>query len=156
MEGLDCEFYQYRPLGSDQIRLLEVEPCADSGASVFCTLQHYTHEHLDDIVVRGIRKKQYETLSYTWGGPLPDSAHLTDLIFIDGQPFRVTSNLNQALKRFRQLNIYGKMIWVDALCIDQDHLDERSQQVSKMDNMYWNSRNTMIRQRATLLSPMQA
>jgi len=43
-------------------------------------------------------------------------------------------------------NTYGEpeYLWIDALCIDQDDLDERSRQVSFMKEIYQQAQHTMI------------
>jgi hypothetical protein len=47
----------------------------------------------------------------------------------------VTANLLVALKRLR-LPTLRRYIWIDALCIDQENVDERTRQVSIMDKIY--------------------
>ena len=73
-------------------------------------------------------------LSYVWG----DAGNRCD-ISLNGCLFSITSNLYQALLQLRdsfevrRMNLY---IWIDAICINQDDLDERAAQVRKMDIVY--------------------
>lgn len=55
----------------------------------------------------------------------------------------VRSNLFVALKRFRRKRKRVKM-WIDALCIDQSDMIERSEQVKKMHELYLHADNVCI------------
>ncbi|KAK9773324.1 putative Heterokaryon incompatibility domain-containing protein [Seiridium cardinale] len=55
----------------------------------------------------------------------------------------VRSNLFVALKRFRHKRDV-RMMWIDALCIDQDDKNERSAQVKKMHELYLHATNVCI------------
>ncbi|PKS11156.1 hypothetical protein jhhlp_002917 [Lomentospora prolificans] len=75
----------------------------------------------------------YMALSYVWGSPEP---HRT--IFLNGAPFSVGPNLFDALlllrrsQRIRQ----GFKLWVDAICVNQADIIERSVQVGRMRDIY--------------------
>jgi hypothetical protein len=75
----------------------------------------------------------YETLSYTWGDQTD-----TRGIVINGEGFRVTANLEAALRSLRLKHRFeGRYrLWVDAICIDQENLHERARQVAKMREIY--------------------
>jgi hypothetical protein len=75
----------------------------------------------------------YESLSYVWG----DIRHCVD-IRIDGFNFPVTRNLYEALKHL-VLEDAVRVVWVDAICINQNDLHERSHQVSQMRYIYQNA-----------------
>ena len=70
----------------------------------------------------------YETLSYTWGAP---TGILEPYVLCDGSPISITPNLNAALRALRYLNAV-RLLWVDAICIDQQNLEERGRQVGYM------------------------
>ncbi|KAL8714717.1 MAG: hypothetical protein Q9225_006509 [Loekoesia sp. 1 TL-2023] len=73
---------------------------------------------------------QYEALSYVWGGsPGPET------ILLRGQSIPVTSNLASALRHLRSKD-YHRVLWVDALSINQDDLEERNHQVRQMRSIY--------------------
>lgn len=82
---------------------------------------------------------QYHALSYIWGDPKP-----TDHMILDGSPFRITHNLGAALKHLRATKLFAGEaalpIWIDAICINQADLAERSQQVSIMGSIYSGAR----------------
>lgn len=113
--------YKYhRLLESRNIRLLKLLPESE-GPDLKCEL---VEASLDDKTLR------FEALSYVWGSA-------TDATFLECQDrcIAITSNCFDALWSLR----YSKkprMLWVDAVCIDQSSLSERSQQVSLMGDIY--------------------
>lgn len=72
----------------------------------------------------------YEALSYAWG-----STERSDIILANGRPLGVTNNLRLALSHLRCPD-RDRILWVDALCIDQDNLRERTHQVGQMARIY--------------------
>ncbi|KAI1866277.1 uncharacterized protein JN550_007665 [Neoarthrinium moseri] len=118
---MDVPCYQYRSLDihSRQIRLLHLLPGVWDD-QVSCELHVAS---LDDT-------PEYQALSYVWGSP-----ETTKLILLHGCEVPVTTNLHAALRRLR-LPTDTRVIWIDALCINQSLLDELSQQVSIMGEIY--------------------
>jgi len=109
------------------IRLLELLP-GEGDALLNCNL---VHVFLED-------KPAYEALSYCWG----DTARLLPIQCGTGR-LNITENLQAALLSLRKENEV-RIIWVDALCINQDDLLERSQQVQIMRNIYQAARKTLV------------
>jgi Heterokaryon incompatibility protein (HET) len=72
----------------------------------------------------------FECLSYTWGEPIFDHA-----IILDGSLLPITKNLDSAL-RSAQRAAETSLLWVDAICINQDNLEERAHQVQRMKTIY--------------------
>jgi Heterokaryon incompatibility protein (HET) len=72
----------------------------------------------------------YEALSYVWGDP-----SIKQAIRVDGKPFDIALNLVAALRRLRYPN-NNRRLWVDAICINQGDLDERSSQVAIMSAIF--------------------
>lgn len=72
----------------------------------------------------------YEALSYTWG---TDKG--TNPVQVNGVDVGVTSNLQAALLALRQPK-KSRVMWIDALCINQTDLHERSHQVQQMGHIY--------------------
>ncbi|KAH9208523.1 heterokaryon incompatibility, partial [Leptodontidium sp. 2 PMI_412] len=72
----------------------------------------------------------YEALSYVWG----DNGSQKK-IFIDGIPFAITPTLHAALENLR-LEYDERILWIDALCINQANEHERTNQVSCMGRIY--------------------
>lgn len=74
----------------------------------------------------------YEALSYAWG----DTAKTYEITCRNNSSsLRVTLNCYNAL---RSLRLPGKTrtLWIDAICIDQEDLDERRAQVAIMQSIY--------------------
>ncbi|KAF4345911.1 heterokaryon incompatibility het-6 [Fusarium beomiforme] len=90
----------------------------------------------------------YKCLSYTWGEPGGDEtdeswSKPSENILIDGLEMRIRRNLYNALTALRQEGIYGP-IWIDALCINQDDIEERNIQVAQMANVYKNAEEVIV------------
>ncbi|QDS77734.1 hypothetical protein FKW77_004484 [Venturia effusa] len=86
-------------------------------------------------------KPHFTALSYTWGPPLPsqkDEPHKRWLVKIGDTLCCVQKNLYDCLEQFSQSaeELYNGDLWIDALCINQDDEDERSQQVNRMAQIY--------------------
>ncbi|OCK83998.1 HET-domain-containing protein, partial [Lepidopterella palustris CBS 459.81] len=124
--------YQYSPLlGLGRIRLLRLMPLGKTD-HIQCQLFDYPIEET------GERTCLYEALSYVWGGlDKPRS------ISIGGYDLPVTTNLYAALLHLRDQFI-ERILWVDAICIDQDNLIERAQQVQFMGTIYCKAHRVIV------------
>lgn len=89
-------------------------------------------------VARLVAEEEYETLSYVWGKP-EDCGSIT----LDRARFTVTINLQQALSALRSAT-ESRRFWIDAICINQDDLEERSFQVGLMGQIYRRSKETFV------------
>ncbi len=109
----------YPPLSSDkrEIRLLHLEP-GDGDAALQCRLS----------VVSLDSDPSYEALSYCWGNG-------TSQVLVDAHPVLIPRNLDAALRRFREPN-RERILWADAICIDQSQTEERNAQVALMADIY--------------------
>ncbi|KAH7377533.1 heterokaryon incompatibility protein-domain-containing protein [Cadophora sp. MPI-SDFR-AT-0126] len=114
----------YEPLpGPGWFRLLVIEPwCADND-KLRCNLRAV---RLDDAAGR------YSALSYCWTQPVRDAVHG---LLCNGLAIDVGENLRLALENIRYRTL-PRIVWVDALCINQDDLAERNQQVQLMGQIY--------------------
>lgn len=72
----------------------------------------------------------YEALSYVWGDASDKRS-----VSLSGQPFSVTANLEKALKNLRYCK-KERVLWIDALCIDQSDDEEKGQQIQMMRAIY--------------------
>jgi len=81
----------------------------------------------------------YEALSYEWGDP--NSPRHT--ILLDGQPFKVRKNLFRALECLRDTEVPGAL-WIDAICINQEDLQERNHQVQMMSRIYRSAQGVRV------------
>lgn len=82
----------------------------------------------------------YESVSYFWG----DHLH-TKNIRLNGKHFQVTSNLESALRHLRhEEQGRHRRLWVDAICINQADIQERSQQVGQMFDIYNRAKQVIV------------
>lgn len=77
-------------------------------------------------------------LSYVWGDPGD-----TDRITVDGCDFQATRNLIGGLRRLRSSRD-ARILWVDAICIDQANNQEKTQQVGMMAKIYMSASSVQI------------
>jgi hypothetical protein len=80
----------------------------------------------------------YEALSYTWGGEQKPC-----YITIKEQILNITQNLYTALLRLRGSSL-ERIIWVDAICINQEDWKERGQQVQRMAKIYSKAARVLV------------
>ncbi|KAN0114672.1 HET domain containing protein [Hyaloscypha variabilis] len=73
---------------------------------------------------------EFEALSYVWGDPL-----ITRPIQLNGQPFQVTENLEAALRRLRHIDRV-RIMWIDAICINQRDSREQEHQIGLMRDIF--------------------
>lgn len=118
-DPIDIDSYKYESLDSStsHIRLIKLEP--KNGNTITANLFIASLDHAP----------KYEALSYTWG----NSRELS-MIHLDDTPFQVTRNLGMALEKLQGTET--RIIWIDAICINQKDDHERSDQVTKMRTIY--------------------
>ncbi|KAH8595097.1 heterokaryon incompatibility protein-domain-containing protein, partial [Bisporella sp. PMI_857] len=119
----------YQPLhpDRDEIRLLTVKLSENS--KIECSLE----------IVSFTDNPKYAGLSYVWGDP-----NATEEITIDKLSVKVGTNLAAALRRtprawaesFPGEGVETFRLWADALCINQQDLAEKSEQIQKMAKIY--------------------
>jgi hypothetical protein len=140
------EQYDYVPFedSSKHIRLLELLPSRCPNMPIESIIRHYPINRCPPFVA----------LSYEWG-PCRNETYIT----IDLKRHKVRENLFWALralrehfrksgatkipkkrKRGRRKNVKGEsqtpLVWIDAICIHQEDLLERGQQVKMMSRIY--------------------
>uniref|UniRef100_A0A8H7K1W5 Heterokaryon incompatibility domain-containing protein n=1 Tax=Bionectria ochroleuca TaxID=29856 RepID=A0A8H7K1W5_BIOOC len=79
----------------------------------------------------------YEALSYAWGETLPKFD-----VKVNGFGFQIGGNLHSALRQLRYQD-QRRRLWVDAICINQDDIQEREEQVSMMRGIYGTARSVI-------------
>jgi hypothetical protein len=116
--------FHYEPLEPRCIRVLELQPGqrSDPFQGRF-------------IVTNVDSDLEYDALSYMWG-----DATQADRVVVDGAAIPTAWNLTRALEYLRDFSGAEPLrIWVDAICIEQDSLDERAEQVAMMRSIYHNA-----------------
>ncbi|KAK8137164.1 hypothetical protein PG984_005104 [Apiospora sp. TS-2023a] len=139
----------YAPLvGVSDIRILQIEPAADLDAPFALSLQ----------TVGLHNQPKYDALSYTWADEEGDDARTVPVEIRAGssqlevrlredgsgssspcehtihQAF-ITKNCNSALRRLRSTD-RPRFVWIDALCINQEDVAERTHQVLLMSRIF--------------------
>jgi hypothetical protein len=121
----------YTPIDSEngEIRLLELAP----------------GKFEDDIELRLVSANlnddpsaQYEALSYVWGTEVSSRKAL-----LDGIPVAITQNLDCAIRHLR-MKVVTRILWIDALSINQTDTQERGQQVQFMKDIYATAHDVII------------
>ncbi|TLS30537.1 hypothetical protein PpBr36_02704 [Pyricularia pennisetigena] len=124
---------QYEPLIGSDIRLLQLRPLdpCDNGL-VYCKLVQAPLESV---------RSKYKALSYAWG-----DAKVRRTISINGEEVQVNASLEECLRQFCQpdQDDLPYHLWVDALCINQADLSERSAQVMRMKDIYSAAEEVLI------------
>ena len=116
--------FPYEPLEPRCIRILELQPGqrSDPFLGKF-------------IIVNVDSGFAYDALSYMWG-----DATQTDQVVVDGAAIPVAWNLTRALEYLRDFAGSEPLrIWIDAICIDQNDVHERAEQVAMMRAIYHNA-----------------
>jgi hypothetical protein len=100
----------------DDIRLLYLLPTSNSEDPIKCMIKRTAFK----------TSPGYEALSYTWGLQQGDSGSL-DVTNYNKSKVTITRNLDSALRDLREgikSNDGHRVLWVDAVCIDQNNLEE--------------------------------
>jgi len=121
------DIYEDLDSSERQIRLLHLLP-GSWEEPICCSLQVVS---LDD-------KPLYQGLSYAWG-----KLNFVNTIQVNKRPCPITANLWTALRRLRRTK-HERVLWIDAISINQRNLDERSYQVSLMGEIFSSASEIMI------------
>lgn len=128
--------YEYSVLDKElqEIRLLDLLPGAfDAPIRGILRTKSFTENTVPE----------YEALSYTWGSTEnPQTIQIGDAPF-DITTIEVTRNFAQALPYLR-LETEPRVLWIDAICVNQQDLKERGSQVKRMPDLYSKARRVVV------------
>jgi hypothetical protein len=117
--------YTHEPLNytKGSIRLLRILPGLSDTGLIQCQIWHDTVD------------AAYTCLSYVWGSEKDQQK-----ILINGKTFWIRKNLWDFLRvaRTKYASTFPTF-WIDALCIDQDLVEEKNHQVAQMGPIYSNA-----------------
>ncbi|PQE13235.1 heterokaryon incompatibility -domain-containing protein [Rutstroemia sp. NJR-2017a BBW] len=85
-------------------------------------------------------KPTFDALSYEWG---PESTNNSD-VFVDKKRFIIRENLWLFLKRLRAFSESARVIYADAICINQRDNEEKGRQVALMSEIYMRAKKVLI------------
>jgi Heterokaryon incompatibility protein (HET) len=125
--------YKYRSFrldhnGNSTIRVMLLTPSKNVDDFLTCRIVHKT---LHDC-------SSYHALSYTWGEPVFSKTLVVD----KSMRIPITENLDFALRKLRLDGI--RALWVDAICINQQDVQERAQQVRLMGRIFSQAKSVII------------
>ncbi len=132
--------FRYRPLDTSEgedIRLLCLYP-GEFHEPIRCDLFHV---NLDDDI-------EYEALSYTWATEDGDASlsQRVSCAYVGDQEtsiLPVTLSCASALRRLRFAS-QERLLWIDALAIDQSNMQERNHQVAHMARIYSGASQVLV------------
>jgi hypothetical protein len=117
--------FEYEELDTRKKRFLRIPPPSDSGVAQF------------ELLHKGHRETTYLALSYVWGNQLPSVP-----IMVNNKRLMIRPNLADFLW-YAQNNLAGNLIWIDAICIDQQNDIEKGHQVRYMREIYSGARHVI-------------
>jgi hypothetical protein len=126
------EYYYPRLLRSDSIRLLGLIPDEDENGPIKCRLYDYPLQKSSE------GTHLYEALSYAW-----EESNKPRCISIKGCNLNITVSLYEALIRLRDRHI-ERIMWIDAICIDQNNEEEQGQQIQYMAEIYSKASHVIV------------
>jgi Heterokaryon incompatibility protein (HET) len=134
--------YQVLDPPGNAIRLLTLMPGQFSD-DIYLSI---IHEKVQDE-----KRTSYECLSYTWGSATQaqEKVYISQESPVNGsdvdslQFLYVRINLLTALKYIR-LPDAPRVIWIDAICIDQGNITEKGREVARMGQIYNNAMQVLV------------
>ena len=116
---------------TQDFRLLELIPAPSLKADMHCRLWRYP--------LSSSQRPLYDALSYTWG----DACESRPRITLDGSAFFITASLLGVLRRLRRQR-RSRLVWVDAICINQESNKEKNTQVPLMGQIYSSAASVLV------------
>jgi hypothetical protein len=127
--------YRYSPLEEQtkQIRILTLLPgTSSSSIQINLKIVQLGTEHVPE----------FEALSYAWGST-DDPIDIWVEAESKTERLTVTQNLAEALQHLRYED-QPRILWVDAICINQRDISERNSQVKRMADIYTLSSRVVV------------
>ncbi|PZC88487.1 Arp, Ankyrin repeat protein, partial [Pyrenophora tritici-repentis] len=124
------DIFIYKPIDLERPAFRLLQLLGGKGQVIECMLYQAYLDGADTV--------PYDALSYTWGG-----TDKTSTVKVNGKTLNVTENLHSALQHLRSEGI-DRVLWVDAICIDQDNERERGHQVEQMCKIYSQAEEVIV------------
>ncbi|KPA41268.1 hypothetical protein FLAG1_05828 [Fusarium langsethiae] len=119
--------YELLNRNRDCTRVLRIEAAKDDDP-ITCTLSEVAFSD----------RPKFDALSYMWGDEKAEHK-----ITVNGVSYSVRQNLWDALHYLRR-HAPGIDYWIDAICINQKDVDERSRQVRMMHHIYFRAQTVVV------------
>lgn len=117
--------FVYDHLKPGHIRLLRIDP----SSPLHLQIREFELDLAPDFYV----------LSYVWGNAKPDKK-----ILLNEKSFYITRTVLKAIEAFTCRSTTAEMLWVDAICINQVDLEEKSRQIPFMHDIWVKARAMII------------
>ena len=98
---------------------------------------------LETTVLSDSRIPQHQTLSYTWGSTV-DRLDICIEGADGGSSLAVTKNFKEALHYLRHNTVCSRVLWIDAICINQQDFSEKNHQVARMADIYSKAKSVIV------------
>lgn len=115
-------------------RMIRLLPNKDRHAGIECEIFNYDFA----LSTTGGDSHLYEALSYVWG-----SGARSRTITLNSRAFTVTENLYIALSHLRNRQL-ERLLWVDAICINQDDRDEKAKQIPLLRTIFAEAQHVIV------------
>ena len=129
MAGYNLDFRLPSMLPSE-IRLLFIRPALCFGYPIICSLITLDYTAAES---------QYEALSYVWG--MSKGMYFRP-ITVNNKSYQITPNLDSALRHLRHRD-RERVLWVDAICLDQNNVEEKNRVVPEMHMIYGSAKRVL-------------
>jgi hypothetical protein len=126
-----ASIYESMDAGPKSFRLLELSRDPDGARPLRGMLTKFSREDK--------HCSPYVALLYAWG-----KVRNTRSILINGHVLEIGEKLHAALLHLQIVLPASIMLWIDAICINQNDIQERSEQVQHMREIYSNANEVVI------------
>jgi hypothetical protein len=123
------KYVYQRHLPADYVRLLTL---VSDGKNFRGSLEEFRRDNLP----------YFNALSWCWGSR---GEGQTTTFTCDGQPFPVSQHLYELLSSLNPKSAHSSVrIWIDSICINQDHVEEKNIHVAHMHEIYGQAGNVIV------------
>jgi hypothetical protein len=123
------KYVYQRHLHADYVRLLTL---VSDGKNFRGSLEEFHRDNLP----------YFNALSWCWWSR---GERQVTAFTCDGQLFPVSQHLYELLSNLNPKNAHSSVrIWIDSICINQDHVEEKNVQVAQMHEIYGQARNVIV------------
>jgi hypothetical protein len=163
----DSEMYTWTEVKPELSKISDNMPSrteiqAETGAAVLNAIPPYLYKRISRKALRLIRiypdvsqdlfrisiferdGEDYEALSYTWGNDPPHAS----IVVVEGDNLyrlRISGTLMNALIHLRPLSAPNpRLVWIDALCINQQNISERNNHLSRMGQIFAQASRVLV------------